>query len=80
MKDAQCLTAQEFAEEFINDLNESLENTKLEEQNFMFSWQVYEEDKDLTVLKQNLNKIGYDLKLSKKSTTTARQEWQLIKF
>ena len=77
MKTSQGLSAEEFADEFINDLQEG---KNIINQNFMFSWQVYKEDPNLTTLKSKLNKIGYDLKLIKKEEPLSNQEWQAIKI
>ena len=83
------MNAEEFAEEFVNDLLESIEN-HIEEKFFYFSVPVYSEDPELKILKTALNKVGYDLILtSKKISKNVRtnlsdkllnQRWELIKI
>ncbi len=83
------MNAEEFAEEFVNDLLESIEN-HIEEKFFYFSVPIYNEDPELKILKAALNKIGYDLILTKqrisKNVRTnpfdklLNQRWQLIKI
>ena len=81
MKKQEIMTGEGFAKEFINDLNEDLlKNLKIFEDGYRFSWQVYEIDKDLTILKSELNKVGYDLKLQKPEEIPSNQEWKLIKL
>lgn len=82
------MNAEEFAEEFVNDLLESIEN-HIEEKFFYFSVSIYDEDPELKILKAALNKIGYDLILTKNrisknvrtnpSDKLINQRWELIK-
>lgn len=83
------MNAEEFAEEFVNDLLESIEN-HIEEKFFYFSVPIYNEDPELKILKAALNKIGYDLILTRKrisknvrtnpSDKLLNQRWELIKI
>lgn len=78
METTQRLSAQEFADEFINDLQEDAMN--INEEKFMFSWQVYNDDPNLTILKSKLNKIGYDLILINEANTITKLSWQVVKL
>lgn len=78
METTQRLSAQEFADEFINDLQEDSMN--INEEKFMFSWQVYNDDPNLTILKSKLNKIGYDLILINEADTITKLSWQVVKL
>lgn len=83
------MNAEEFAEEFINDLPELLEN-QIEEQFLYFNLNVYDQDPELKILKAALNKVGYDLILTTKriskdvrtnpSDKLINQRWKLIKI
>ena len=83
------MNAEEFAEEFINDLPELLEN-QIEEQFLYFNLNVYDQDPELKILKAALNKVGYDLILITKriskdvrtnpSDKLINQRWKLIKI
>lgn len=83
------MNAEEFAEEFVNDLLESIEN-HIEEKFFYFSVPIYNEDPELEILKAALNKIGYDLILTRKRISKnvrtnpydklLNQRWELIKI
>lgn len=83
------MNAEEFAEEFINDLPELLEN-QIEEQYLYFNATIYNQDPELKILKTALNKVGYDLiligkRISKNARTNPsdkllNQRWELIKI
>lgn len=83
------MNAEEFAEEFVNDLLKSIEN-HIEEKFFYFSVPIYNEDPELKILKTALNKVGYDLiligkRISKNARTNPsdkllNQRWKLIKI
>lgn len=83
------MNAEEFAEEFVNNLLESIEN-HIEEKFFYFSVPIYNEDPELKILKTALNKVGYDLiligkRISKNARTNPsdkllNQRWKLIKI
>lgn len=83
------MNAEEFAEEFVNDLLESIEN-HIEEKFFYFNVPIYNEDPELKILKAALNKIGYDLILTRKRISKnvrtnpydklLNQRWELIKI
>lgn len=83
------MNAEEFAEEFINDLPELLEN-QIEEQYLYFNVTIYNQDPELKILKTALNKVGYDLiligkRISKNARTNPsdkllNQRWKLIKI
>lgn len=78
METTQRLSAQEFADEFINDLQENSMN--INEEKFMFSWQVYNDDPNLNILKQKLNENGYDLILINEANTITKLSWQVVKL
>ena len=80
MKQNQSFTAQEFAEEFINDLPELLKTFDLNQSRLHFSEANYIIDPNLNYLKSELNKVGYDIKLAKESSSPVKQHWQLIKL
>lgn len=83
------MNAEEFAEEFINELPEILENQN-EEQFFYFNLGIYNQDPELKILRTALNKVGYDLILTVKrisknvrtnpSDKLLNQKWKLIKI
>lgn len=83
------MNAEEFAQEFINDLPELLEN-QIEEQYLYFNVTIYNQDPELKILKTALNKVGYDLiligeRISKNARTNPsdkllNQRWKLIKI
>ena len=83
------MNAEEFAQEFINDLPELLEN-QIEEQYLYFNVTIYNQDPELKFLKTALNKVGYDLiligkRISKNARTNPsdkllNQRWKLIKI
>lgn len=83
------MNAEEFAQEFINDLPELLEN-QIEEQYLYFNATIYNQDPELKILKTALNKVGYDLiligkRISKNARTNPsdkllNQRWKLIKI
>ncbi len=83
------MNAEEFAQEFINDLPELLEN-QIEEQYLYFNVTIYNQDPELKILKTALNKVGYDLiligkRISKNARTNPsdkllNQKWKLIKI
>lgn len=74
------MSAKHFAQEFINDLPELLENFDLNKNKLCFNQNTYENDPELTILKSELNQIGFDLKIINKSDTLTKQTWQLIKL
>ena len=68
------MNAFEFAQEFINDLEDMSINW--ETNNFVFNKQTYIDDPDLKILKSELNKINLDLVLINKS----EKIWKLTKI
>ena len=71
--------AKTFAEMFIEDLPDTLKGAK-EDTRFVFSIGVYESDPELEILKQELNKIGYDIECTKKSDKKTEQSWKINKL
>ena len=74
------MSAEQFANEFINDLLETDTGFNLETSNFAFSKDTYTADPNLNVLKQKLQENGYELKLKKQNEVENKQVWQLIKL
>ena len=59
------MTAEQFANEFVNDLLEDLQNPKfdLSKKFFVFYDNVYVDDPNLQILKTKLNEINFDIVL-----------------
>ena len=74
------MTAQEFAQEFVNDLLNTDTGFDLDISNFAFNKDTYEEDPNLNILKQNLKENGFELKLKKQNEIEHKQVWQIIKL
>ena len=75
------MNALEFAEEFISDLPDLL-NEDYSKHFLNFSIGIYENDPNLKILKSELNKIRYDLIVVNQNEVNkiTDQDWQLIKI
>lgn len=71
------MNAEEFAQEFINDLPDTLKHIDINIGRLGFSKEVFENDPDLKILKKELNKINYDLILDEDPKNYG---WKLIKI
>ena len=67
------MTAEEFAQEFINELPETLAELK-ESTRFMFCKNTLHDDPELKILRRELNKLNYDL------ISDENNDWQLVKI
>lgn len=67
------LTAEEFAQEFISDLPETLEKYT-DTSSLVFFKNILEEDPELKILRKELNKLNYDL------IPCEDNGWQLVKL
>lgn len=74
------MDAEEFAEEFINDLPDTLKHMNINIAKLVFNNEVYEQDPELKILRTKLNKIGYDLLPETDYTAEANTSWKLIKI
>lgn len=72
------MTPQEFAKEFINDIPDR--KTPIDKTLTVFSMSVYNDDPELKILQEELNKAGYKLILEKSSKKPFEQEWRLAKI
>lgn len=60
IKEGEPMTAEEFAQEFINDLPETLEKYN-DKSSLVFCKSILKEDPELKILRKELNKHNYDL-------------------
>lgn len=74
------MSAEQFANEFINDILETDTGFNLDISNFTFSQDTYRADPNLTILKEKLKDNGFELKIKKPNETEFKQIWQLIKL
>lgn len=74
------MNAEEFANEFIADLPDTLKTHDMENGRFSFCINVYNEDPELKILKSKLNNVGYDLIVDKVLKNVWKQNWKLVKI
>ena len=74
------MNAEEFAQEFINDLPDTLQHMDINKGKFVFNIEVYEQDPNLEILRKELNKINYDLVSEEDLSTKTKISWKLVKI
>lgn len=74
------MNAEEFANEFVADLPDTLKHHDMENGRFRFCINVYNDDPNLNVLKSKLNAVGYDLIVNEPLSDVCKQSWKLVKI